>query len=239
MDLSHQVGVILNSNQSVRDLLAQQRLVVCFGQRATLCFAIAGPLRDCQVVGACTSASEALACIRAQQPDFLLCGDQLETGCGINLAITVKQQWPTLRTLVLISGRPATASLKAAIDAGCDGMLLDSSLGAGTASAAVATVCGGGVVIDRRLIERLRANANSAGPGPIQALSSRERDVLTRLVHGDNNAEIAAELVITIDTVKSHIKNLLLKLNARSRTQAAVQALQLGLVDWPSDPEDR
>ena len=63
--------------------------------------------------------------------------------------------------------------------------------------------------------------------------------MLTLLARGDNNAEIAQQLVISIETVKSHLKSVLLKLNARGRTHAAVLALQLGLVDWPADPQGR
>lgn len=239
MDLSDRIGLILQSTQQVRDLLHQQRIVVCFGQRATLCFAIAGPLSAALVVGACTTAAETLERLARLQPDVLLCGDQLEEGCGLELVIAAKQRWPLLRTLLLVSGQPRPAQLKAVIDVGCDGLLLDSTLGAGTASAAVATVCSGGIVVDRAIVELLRPQLGSSRPAPQQALSAREREVLTLLARGDNNADIARQLVISIETVKSHLKSVLLKLSARGRTHAAVLALQLGLVDWPADPQGR
>ena len=239
LDLSSRVSQIARSTERVRALLARQRFVVCFGQRATVCFALAGPLSTAAVVGACTTAEEALACLAAQPVDCLLCGDQLERGCGVALVTTAKQRWPQLRTLLLVSGMPAAASLKQAIAAGCDGLLLDSSLGAGTASDAVATICGGGLVIDRALVERLQPGQAAQRPGLLQALSNREQQVLTLLTHGHNNAEIAQRLVISIDTVKSHLKSVLLKLSARGRTHAAVLALQLGLVDWPAAPQGR
>ncbi|MEB3172383.1 MAG: response regulator transcription factor [Cyanobacteriota bacterium] len=239
MDLSSRVDQIAVSNARVRALLAQRRFVVCFGQRATICFAVAGPLSTADVVGAFTTADEALACLAERPVDFLLCGDQLEQGCGMALVATAKQQWPQLRTLLLVSGKSAAASIREAIAAGCDGLLLDTSLGVGTASDAVATICGGGIVIDRALVEQLKPSQPTPQEGLIQPLSNREHQVLSLLAHGHNNAEIAERLVISIDTVKSHLKNVLLKLSARGRTHAAVLALQLGLVDWPAAADGR
>lgn len=239
VDLSGRVDQIGLSSERVRTLLAGQRFVVCFGQRATLCFAIAGPLSTATVVGACTSGDEALACLSRQSVDCLLCGDQLEQGCGVALVAAAKQRWPKLRTLLIVGGSPSAASLKAAIAAGCDGLLLDSSLGAGTASDAVATICGGGIVIDQGIVQRLLRGHVLGQGGLLQPLSHREHQVLTLLTHGHNNGEIAQSLVISIDTVKTHLKNVLLKLSARGRTHAAVLALQLGLVDWPAVPQGR
>jgi len=239
MDLSERIGLIQQGTEHVRELLHQQRIVVCFGQRATLCFAVAGPLSSAVVVGACTTAAEALDALARHDPEVLLCGDQLEAGCGIELVTMAKRRWPQLRTLLLVSGQPRPAPLKAAIDAGCDGLLLDSTLGAGTASSAVATVCGGGIVVDRAIVELLRSRQGGSGAGPQPPLSAREQEVLTLLARGHNNAEIAQQLVIAIETVKSHLKSVLLKLNARGRTHAAVLALQLGLVEWPGDPQGR
>jgi DNA-binding NarL/FixJ family response regulator len=239
MDLSDRIDRIVASTQRVRALLERHRVVVCFGQRATVCFAIAGPLSTATVVGACTGAAEALACMSHHNVDVLLCGDQLEQGCGFALVSTVKQRWPRMRTLLLVSGAAAPSALKQAIAAGCDGLLLDSSLGAGTASDAVATICGGGIVIDRTIVERLQPGLGAEAQGLLQPLSQREHEVLSLLARGDNNAEIAKRLVISVDTVKSHLKNVLLKLQARGRTHAAVLALQLGLVEWPADAQGR
>ncbi|MBD3884844.1 response regulator transcription factor [Phormidium tenue FACHB-886] len=62
------------------------------------------------------------------------------------------------------------------------------------------------------------------------ALSPRELEVLQLVVEGDSNAEIAKKLYISLGTVKTHIRNILNKLNVNHRTQAAVFALRLGLV---------
>ncbi|MGV9302454.1 response regulator [Nonomuraea sp. NPDC003727] len=90
-----------------------------------------------------------------------------------------------------------------------------------------------------------RGSAGSAGATwrvPVE-LTPRELDVLRQIAHGQNNAEIAAALYVSKETVKTHVRNVLDKLGARDRTQAAVLAYELGLVfagaeawDQPSGP---
>ena|GEM_PF-556481 len=64
-------------------------------------------------------------------------------------------------------------------------------------------------------------------------LTLRETEVLQQIVNGASNAQIASSLQISVETVKSHIKNILQKLQARDRTQAVVTALQAQLVNFP------
>jgi DNA-binding NarL/FixJ family response regulator len=235
MDFSARLGPIRASAGRVRQLLHDAKVVVCFGSRAKLCFFLAGHLEEHQLAGAFTTAAETLRCIASEQPGFLFCSDQLEDGCGLELMIAVKQRWPAMRTLLLISGRPRAALLRAAVDAGCDGLLLESSMGMGTATSTLETICRGGIVVDRALLALLRQSGQGdPSHDHLQTLSARELEVLTLLCRGGSNVEIAEQLVIAPDTVKSHIKNLLLKLGARGRTHAAVMALELGLVEWPS-----
>ncbi len=233
MDLSARINAIRDNAVRAKALLQQERIVVCLRQRASVCFFVAGPLGDEQVVGACTSADEALTCLSERQATVLLCNDQLEIGCGVELVVTAKQRWPALRTLLLISGQPSPQHLRPAISAGCDGLLLDASLGQGSAISALHTICGGGIVIDRSVRELLHAPLGAQSGAAFAPLSPREREVLTLLARGDNNSEIAQALVISLDTVKTHVRNLLLKLGAKGRTHAAVLAIEHGLVAWP------
>ena len=240
MDFRNRIGPIRQSADHVRQLLEHERVVVCFGSRATLCFFLAGHLNEQQVVGAFTTAAETLQCLDRQQPGYLLCGSQLEAGCGLELVIEAKRRWSKLRTLLIMSGKPRQDLLKAAIDVGCDGLLLDTSVGHGTATSALETVCRGGIVVDRELAPLLRDHPNSAaGHTNLQSLSPREHEVLALLSQGLHNGAIAEQLVISIDTVKTHVKNLLLKLGANGRTHAAVMALELGLVPWPAQANSR
>ena len=72
-----------------------------------------------------------------------------------------------------------------------------------------------------------------SGSGLQEPLSARERQVLAQVVRGRTNHEIARNLMVSVDTVKTHVRNLLLKLRVRGRIEAVVIGLRLGLVDWP------
>lgn len=78
----------------------------------------------------------------------------------------------------------------------------------------------------RRVIERFAVRSGA----PLPALSDREQDVLRLLARGLSNSEIASELVVSVQTVKSHVAALLLKLEVRDRTQAVVAAYETGFV---------
>jgi DNA-binding NarL/FixJ family response regulator len=105
--------------------------------------------------------------------------------------------------------------------------------------AAVRTVAAGSSLlaptVTRRLIADVlrRRRAVAAPPAPdrrLAALTPRERDILREVARGQSNAEIAAALFVTEHTVKTHVSNLLTKLNLRDRVQAVVLAYESGLV---------
>ena len=75
-----------------------------------------------------------------------------------------------------------------------------------------------------------RGEAERLYPGLVEPLSAREQEVLALLAAGHRNRDIAAELVITLDTVKRHVTHVFDKLGVTSRTQAAARARQLGLL---------
>jgi len=89
----------------------------------------------------------------------------------------------------------------------------------------------GGALVD--CIERIHAGENvgldQVAPPPSASLSEREHEVLARLALGDSNRQIADELYLSIDTVKTHVKKVFGKLGVTNRTQAALAARSLGL----------
>ena len=120
--------------------------------------------------------------------------------------------------------------IKAAIQAGCDGLCLEAQLGMGTVLAALTAVSGGGIYIERSLGELFLANAPGPHPVPLAPLSEREIQVLQLAAGGHSNQEIGARLFIALETVKTHMRNILQKLQARDRTHAVTIALQRGLL---------
>jgi DNA-binding NarL/FixJ family response regulator len=123
-----------------------------------------------------------------------------------------------------------------ALAAGAAGFLLKTVDAPALIAAVRAVARGDGVLapeVTRRVLARLPA-APAPAPDPVpglDALTARERDVLACLGAGLSNAEIAARLVISEATTKTHVSRVLAKLGLRSRMQAAVAARTAGLVD--------
>ena len=209
-------------------LLKGVRLVLCLGSRAQVALLMGTPSR---ILGAATTAAEGLALVRQHQPSLLLVSDRLEEGCGVDLVVQVKRGHPEVRTLLVVSQEHQLALIHTALRAGCDGIVPESRLLHGSGLQALHSVLGGGLFLDRSLVGAFRAG-QEPGSGH-ERLSSRERQMLDRVVRGLSNSEIAGELMVSVDTVKTHVRNVLLKLRVRGRIQAVVTGLRLGLVDWP------
>jgi DNA-binding NarL/FixJ family response regulator len=234
MDFTPHLAQLRHNAQLAESLLGSSRLVLCLGSRALLfltCAAIRQPER---VLAAVTTEAEGLARVESLRPDLLLVSDRLEQGCGIALAVSVRQRFRHCRTLLLVEQEHRLWKIQAAIDAGCEGILLDSEIGEGQELAALRNICSGRVYRQGDLTCR--------GPARLPpTLSNRERQVLRLLVQGGgrSNGAIARELILSEETVRTHVRNLLAKLQARDRLHAALRAVHLGLVDYQEVACDR
>jgi DNA-binding NarL/FixJ family response regulator len=232
MDFTPRLAALRQDMAAVQDLLRGGSVVACLGSRLLL------TLLACQVddpgllVGTVTTAAEGLASVREHRPRFLIVGDELEQGSGVDLVVQTKALWPGTHTLLLVSQEQRLHRLRAAVEAGCDGICRESRIGGGTVLAALRTVAAGALYLDSSLADQLRRCAEGTAT-PRDALSTREVEVLQELLNGYTNQQIGARLFISADTVKTHLANIIDKLQARDRTHAAVIGLWLGLVDWP------
>jgi DNA-binding NarL/FixJ family response regulator len=84
--------------------------------------------------------------------------------------------------------------------------------------------------VTRRLVEAFIRTAPAQAPDELRDLTPREVEVLTLVARGRSNSEIAADLVLSEATVKTHVKHVLAKLGARDRVQAVVFAYEAGVV---------
>jgi DNA-binding NarL/FixJ family response regulator len=225
VDFTPLLGQLRDNHARASKLLRGTSMVLCLGSRALLSTMVGSSSEPERILGAATSEAEGLALVKTHQPGLLFASDRLEQGCGVSLVVAVKQRFPHTRTLLLVSQEHRQGRIRKAIEACCDGVVVESRIGLGTELNAIRSVCSGGIWIDRQI--------GSARPA-LQPLSPRETEVLQRVVRGESNGTIAAELYLSLDTIKTHVRNVLRKLEARDRAHAVAIGLHLGLVDyWP------
>ena len=229
MDFSPLLEELRQRPRDIAKALAGSSLAICCGNRALLCawLHISREEPGLEVVGAVTTAAEALELIERRHPDVLVCTDRLEQGDGVSLVEAIKQRQSSSRTLLVVSDTRSVQPLQRALAAGCDGICLESRVGQGTLVAAMQAMAAYGQFVDRELMGRLR----QAGPSTSPA-TKRELEVLDLIQLGLSNQEIGRRLYLSEQTVKSHVASLLQKLGARDRAQAVVLGLRRGLIDW-------
>ena len=185
---------------------------------------------DIEVVGEADDGIVAVALARELRPALVLMDIRMPELDGIEATRQITAADPAVRVLMLTTF-DLDDYVVAAFRAGASGFLLKTAP-RDQLVAAVRTIHAGEALLaplsTRRLIEQsIRSPSELSGLGE---LTSRERDVLSRLARGLSNAEIAAELVVEPSTVKSHVASLLSKLDLRDRVQAVVYAYESGLV---------
>ena len=189
---------------------------------------------DIEVVGEAANGEEALACVPRLGPDVLLLDIRMPRLDGIAVIERLSERGQLPPTLVLTTFDDGDAVI-AAIRAGARGLMLkDVSLNDLTEAirALAQNRTAYQPVMTDSLMAALRRSPRGSDddfqPG---ALTKREREILHLVCAGFSNREIADLLKLAEGTVKNHISNLLLKLNARDRTRAVLKALEAGLLD--------
>ena len=185
---------------------------------------------DLAVVGEADGGAAAVQIATELQPDVILMDVRMPEMDGIEATRRITDDNPATRVLILTTF-DLDDYVVSAFRAGASGFLLKTAP-RDQLVAAVRTVHTGesllAPVSTRRLIEQFAQPA--AGTDALGSLTARERDVLSLLARGLSNAEIAAELVVESSTVKSHVANVLAKLDLRDRVHAVVYAYESGLV---------
>jgi DNA-binding NarL/FixJ family response regulator len=146
---------------------------------------------------------------------------------GVDATAHIVERFPTCRVVVLTSFGEVER-VNAALRNGAVGYLLKDAEAAEVAAAIRAAVRGE-VHLDSEIARRLTQDLR-CGPVGLALLTSRERQILALLGEGRSNREIAEILVISERTARTHVSNVLSKLNLTSRTQAALMAIREGLV---------
>lgn len=207
-------------------MLVDDHEIVRHGVRA---FLEAQP--DLEVVGEANSGTEALRVVTELVPDVLLLDLLMPGMSGVEVTTHVKRISPHTAVVVLTSYHE-DEYIFPVLRAGALSYVLKDIRPDGLIDAARKAARGEATLhgeVAARLVQEFRAMRTPV-PQPFTELSERELDVLRLIARGGSNAAIAQDLVISEQTVKRHVSNVLSKLQMTDRTQAAVFAWQQGLV---------
>jgi len=186
---------------------------------------------DVEVVGEAADGLEAVAAAQRLKPDVVLMDVRMPEMDGIEATRRLLADSGTSAKVVMLTTFDMDEYVYDALRAGASGFLLK-DVTAPRLVEAVRLVAEGsmllGPAVSRRLVEDF-TRRGPATPRPT-TLSPRENDVLLELARGRSNAEIAESLFISVETVKSHVAEILRKLALRDRIQAVVYAYENGLV---------
>ncbi|MDY7041962.1 MAG: response regulator transcription factor [Chloroflexota bacterium] len=204
----------------IRVLLADDHPTLRVGLRALL-----DQAPDVEVVGEAEDGKEALALIEALQPDVVVLDCQLPGMSGPQVAAEIKRRGLPIKVLAL-SSYSDDRYVRGMMEAGAVGYLLKSEAPEAIVEAVQTAVRGEGY-FSLPVAAKIAAWARGEWPG---GLTEREMEVLRLMAEGLSNKEIAQKLQVTRRTVEFHVSNILKKLGAASRVEAAMWAKEQGMV---------
>jgi NarL family two-component system response regulator LiaR len=182
---------------------------------------------DVELVGEAHSGDEALRLCERLRPDVILMDMRMPGLDGPATIHAIRQQFPQVQVLALTSFHDE-GLVQRAMSAGAIGYLLK-GVPISELVVAIRAACAGRTTIDEKALQAL---VRAARPGSRLGddLTARELEVLALLVEGLSNPEIADRLVVSLPTAKAHVRSILSKLHASSRTEAATLAVKQNLV---------
>ncbi|MBY0596019.1 response regulator [Bacillus bingmayongensis] len=183
-----------------------------------------------EIIGEAENGKEALEFVRKERPDVVLMDLSMPKMDGIEATKRLKQYDATIKILMLSSFSEQDYVLPA-LEAGADGYQLK-EVQPDQLVASIIAVYQGNANLHPKVTPALlgRSIAKEEKQDSLSMLTKREKEVLREIAKGRSNKEIAAELHITEQTVKTHVSNVLAKLEVDDRTQAALYAVKHGVV---------
>jgi DNA-binding NarL/FixJ family response regulator/class 3 adenylate cyclase len=214
----------------IRVLIVDDQEMVRTGFRLIL-----GASAGLSIVGEASNGIEAIDAVTRHQPDVVLMDIRMPEMNGIEATQRITAE-PDAPKVVILTTFDLDEYVYDALRAGASGFMLKDAPPADVVRAIEVVAAGDSLLapsITRKLIGEFTARAEPARraqPSLVEALSERELEVLALIARGRSNAEIAGDLFISEATVKTHVRNLLSKLEARDRVQLVVLAYEHGLV---------
>ena len=181
------------------------------------------PESDMKVVGEASNGREAVGKYRECHPDVTLMDLQMPEMGGLDALVTIRDEFPDARIIVLTT-YTGDVQAQRAMKAGAQGYVLKNLLHKELLQT-IRTVHGGRRAMAAEVAAGVAEHTGEEG------LTPKEVDVLQLIAAGNANKEIAAQLSVTEETVKSRVKNILEKLRANDRTHAVTIGLKRGIID--------
>lgn len=185
---------------------------------------------DITVVGEAENGQQGYELVLKEKPDIILMDLVMEVMDGIEATQKILQDWPEAKIIILTSFID-DEKVFPAMEAGASGYLLKTS-SASEIAEAIRSTYNGDPYFETEVTEKIMDRETSQ-PQMIlhDDLTNREKEVLQLISQGYSNQEIADSLFITLKTVKTHVSNILSKLQVEDRTQAAIYAFRHDLVE--------
>lgn len=209
-------------NNKIKIMLVEDHQITRIGLRCSL-----EVIEDFEIIAEAEDGKLAVAKAQELHPDVILMDIGLPGLSGIEAVKAIK--------ILMLTSHERSEDVYAALSVDCDGYCLK-DIDTVQLSAAIRAVHSGGVWLDPGIAKHVVKGHLKVGPAKEKdssndaGLSERELEVLSLVVEGMSNQEIADRLFVSAETVKTHMRHLMEKLAVSDRTQAAVKALREGLV---------
>jgi len=211
-----------NTSQPIRVVIVDDHTMVRRGLSLFL-----KSFEDLLLAGEADNGEAAIGLCAQLNPDIVLMDMKMPGMDGVTATHQIHKQFPAIQVIALTSFKDSNL-IQNALQAGAIGYLLK-NISADDLAHAIRSAYEGHSIISPDAAEVLiQASNDPARPG--SDLTERERAVLTLMVEGLTNSQIAVKLVVSPSTVKSHVSNILSKMNVSSRAEAVAMALRSGLV---------
>jgi DNA-binding NarL/FixJ family response regulator len=186
---------------------------------------------DITVIGVAATGSQARRVFAEAQFDVALVDYHLPDTTGASLAHDLLSMHPGLG-VIIVTGADDDELMLEAIEAGCAGFLTKSQTATQVAQA-VRTVASGEALISTQTLARLLSSLRHREPVHGADLTSRERELLSRMADGATNRVIAEEMYLSVHTVRNYTQSILNKLGAHSKLEAVSKAVRSGIISFP------
>ncbi|MEH7544451.1 response regulator transcription factor [Neobacillus vireti] len=184
---------------------------------------------DIEVVGEADNGKKGVELVLALRPDIILMDLVMKEMDGIEATRQIIEQWPEAKVIIVTSFLD-DEKVYPALEAGATSYMLKTSKASEIANAVRATYHGQSVLepeVTGKMMVKMRQKNTQL---PHEELTSRELEILLLMAEGKTNQDIADELFIALKTVKTHVSNILSKLNVQDRTQAVIYAFKHSLI---------